>query len=151
VWADSVLALDPSFILGRTAAGSIAIERGDYARALSAFDAAKRLTTAVAMVEALAGTAQTKARMGQRQQARALLAQVDSMSRGFIPMPLHTAVYVAEAWAELGEPGPAVRWLEKYDRPRDLHFKLHLRCDPPFDRIRARSDFAALVLGGGEC
>ena len=149
VWADSTLAVDPSFILGRTAAGSIAIERGDYARALSAFDAAKRLTTAVAMVEALAGTAQTRARMGQRPQARALLAQVDSMSRGFVPMPLHTAVYVAQAWAELGESGQVVRRLDKYDRPGDLHFQLHLRCDPPFDRIRGKSDYAPLRLGGG--
>ena len=81
--------------------------------------------------------------------ARALLAQVDSMSRGFVPMPLHTAVYVAQAWAELGESGQVVRWLEKYDRPGDLHFQLHLRCDPPFDRIRGKSDYAPLRLGGG--
>ena len=151
VWADSALAVDPSFVLGRTAVGSIAVERGDYPKALSAFDAAKRLTTAVALVEALAGTAQTRARMGERQQARALLAQVDSMSRSFVPMPLHTAVYVAQAWSELGDPGPVVRWLEKYDRPRDLHFQLHLRCDPPFDRIRAKSGYAALLLPGGKC
>ena len=151
VWADSALALDPSYLLGRTTAGAIAIERGDYPKALSAFDVAKRLTNSVAMVEAMVGTALTKARMGEPRQARELLALVDSMSRSFVPMPLHTAVYVAQAWAELGDPGPVVRWLEKYDRPRDLHFQLHLRCDPPFDRIRAKSGYAALLLPGGSC
>jgi len=76
----------------------------------------------------------------------ALLAQVDSMSRSFVPMPLHTAVYVAQAWADLGDAGRAVQWLEKYERSRDLHFQLHLRCDPSFARIAGAVGYRALLL-----
>ncbi len=44
-WADSAIALDPTFQLVRITAGYTEVERGDFARARAAFEAAERLST----------------------------------------------------------------------------------------------------------
>jgi Tfp pilus assembly protein PilF len=145
-WADSAIALDPNYLLGRTSAGQIAVERGNFARATAAFEAARRLSTDVEMVNALAGRALVEARKGDRLGARATLRQVDSTAANYTPTPLHTSVYLAQAYAALGEVDRAVFWLERYLPAEDLHFQLHLRCDPPFDPIAHDRRFQALLL-----
>ncbi|MGI9077774.1 MAG: hypothetical protein ACR2G6_10700 [Gemmatimonadaceae bacterium] len=145
-WADSAIAVDPNYVLGRTTAGSVAIERRDFSRAAAAFDAARRLSSAVEVVNALAGSAQVEARAGRRSEARTILRRADSLASAYVPAPLHTAVFLAQAHAAVGEADRALAWLTQYEPGRDLHFQLHLRCDPPFDPLRGDKRFRSLLV-----
>ena len=145
-WADSALAVDPTYLLGRNTSGHIAVERGDFARARAAFEAARRLSTEIEEINALAGIGLVAARSGSTGEARRLLRRVDSLAQAEVPAPLHTAVYLAQAYAALAEPGPAVAWLRRFSPAADLHFQLHLRCDPPFEPVAKDSGFQALLL-----
>ncbi|MGQ0703040.1 MAG: protein kinase domain-containing protein [Gemmatimonadales bacterium] len=108
-WADSSIAVDPSYFLARHTAGLVAVERGEFARAEAAFEAARRLTTDIEVVNALAGEA------------------------------------LAQAYGALGQPERALAWLRRYTPRGDLHFQLHLRCDPPFDPLHSNPRFRALL------
>lgn len=146
VWADSAIAIDPTYLLARSAAGYIAIERGDFSRGIAAFDAARRLSTEVEVVNASEGIALAEARAGDKNGARALLQQTEASAAAYVPPPLHTVVYRAQAYAALGDIRRAVNWLSRYQPRRDLHFQLHLRCDPPFDPIAGDPAFKALLI-----
>jgi tetratricopeptide (TPR) repeat protein len=145
-WADSAIALDPNYLLARTTAGQIAVERENFARAIAAFEAARRLSTDVELVNALAGRALVEAREGGRDRARATLERVDSTAERYTRPPAHTVVYLAQAFAALGDLGRALGWLERYEPVEDTHFQLHLRCDPPFDPIADEPRFRRLLV-----
>ncbi|HET8633156.1 MAG TPA: protein kinase [Gemmatimonadales bacterium] len=144
-WVDSALAIDPNYLLGRTTAGDIEIERGNFPKAIAAFEAARRLTSDVEAVNALAGRAKVEARAGETTRARATLREVDSLAAGYVPLQAHLAVYVAQAHAAVGERDQATAWLEQYSPREDLHFQLHLRCDPGLDLLRNEARFRALL------
>ena len=144
-WADSTVAVDPTFILGRSTTGYVAIERGEYDRAITAFEAARRLDSGVEVVNALAGRSLAEARAGRMAEARATVRQADSLAANYSPVPLHTAVYIAHAYAAIKERDKALDWLKRYSPRRDVHFQLHLRCDPPFDPIANDPRFKALL------
>jgi hypothetical protein len=133
-------------VLARSVAGYVAIERGEYGRGTAAFDAARLLSGDIEVVNALAGSALVDARAGRRQEARAILKEADSLGRAYSPTPLHTAVYVAEAYTGLGDVDRAMGWLARYQPRGDLHFQLHLRCDPAFTPIEQNPGFRALLL-----
>jgi cytochrome c-type biogenesis protein CcmH/NrfG len=145
-WADSAIAVEPNYLLGRTVLGSIAIERGDFVRGRAAYEAAGRLTTDVEVVNALAGSALADARAGASPEARSSLQRAESLAAGYSPAPLHTAVYLAMAYAGLGDADRAIAWLRRYTPVNDLHFQLHLRCDPPFVTIEDDPRFRSLLL-----
>ena len=105
-WADSAIAVDPSYLFGRTLAGLAAIEQGDTVRSVTAFDAARRLSTNVEVANALAGSALANAHAGRLDEARLLLQQADSIASTYSPAPLHTAVYMAQAYAASGRRRP---------------------------------------------
>jgi tetratricopeptide (TPR) repeat protein len=146
VWADSALATDPNFLLGREVVGHVAIEQGEYARAVAAFDAARRLTGDVEAVNARAGAAMAEARAGRRREASALLAEAESLATPYTPIPNHTALYFSQAYTALGERDRAIAWLVRFEPRGDLHFQLHLRCDPPFDPLHHDPRFLALLV-----
>ena len=146
VWADSALALDANDYQAHTVAGAAAIERGDTVRSAAEFDAARRLSSEVEVSNALAGTAMAHAGAGRLAEARASLRAADSIGAAYTPIPLHTAVYLASAHSRLGETDKALLWLSRYQPRRDLHFQLHLRCDPPFDPIAGDPRFQALLI-----
>jgi tetratricopeptide (TPR) repeat protein len=145
-WVDSAIAVDPTYLLGRTTAGSIAVEQGNFARGAAAFEAARRLTTDVEALNALAGSALVAARRGDPREGRNLLQQAESLATSYAPAPLHTAVYLAQVYAALGDRKHAIGWLRRYTPLADLHFQLHLRCDPPFDPLYADQGFRELLL-----
>lgn len=145
VWADSAIALDPNYFFGRTTVGQIAVERGDFARATAAFEAARRLSTDVELVNALGGRALVEARAGDRARAMRTLGPVDSTAEGYAPTPAHTAVFLAHAHVALGQIDRALWWLERYQPLEDAHFQLHLRCDPPFDPLAEDQRFRRLL------
>jgi len=144
-WADSSAAVDPNFLLARTTVGQIEVERGDFVRAAAAFAAARRLSSGVEAASAIAGTALTAARAGRRAEAEATLRAADSLAMSYKPTSLHTAVYFAQVYASLGQIDHAVEWLRRYDIPLDLHFQLHLRCDPPFTSISRDPRFRSFI------
>jgi tetratricopeptide (TPR) repeat protein len=146
VWADSAVALEPNYLQPRQVVGYVAIERGNFAKGAAAFDAARRLSGEVEVTNALAGSALAEGRAGRIAEARAILRQADSLASAYSPTPLHTAVYLAEAYAGLGETDQAVAWLGRYHPRGDLHFQLHLRCDPPFAPIAGDQRFRQLLL-----
>lgn len=145
-WVDSAMAVDPNYMLGRYTQGQIAVELGQVARGRGAFDAARRLSTDVEVVNALAGGALAEARGGTAREARRILQRAESLAAIYRPAPLHTAVYLAQAYASLGDGDHAVAWLRRYTPREDLHFQLHLRCDPAFDRVAGESAFQMLLL-----
>ena len=150
-WADSTITVDPTFLLGRSTSGYIAIEQGDFARAGAAFDAAQRIGTGVEDLESLSGMAVVEASAGHSAAARALLKQTEDSAAAYLPPPLHLVVYRAHAYAALGDVGRAVGWLSRYQPRSDLHFQHHLHCDPPFDPIANDSRFRALWIGPPKC
>ena len=75
-----------------------------------------------------------------------MLQRAESLAVGYSPPPLHTAVWISEAYAGLGDAGHAIEWLRRYLPLNDLHFQLHLRCDPPFVPIENDPRFRALLL-----
>jgi tetratricopeptide (TPR) repeat protein len=145
IWADSAVAVDPTFMLGRSVTGYVAIERGDYERAIAAFEAARRLDSGVEATNALAGRALAEARAGRTVEARATLRLVDSLARTYEPMTSHTAIYLAAVYAALHDVAGAMSWLSQYQPRRDVHFQIHLRCDPSFDPIADDPRFKALL------
>jgi hypothetical protein len=99
-------------------------------------------------VNAVAGSALPVDRAGQAAKARELLARADSLSKSYQPLKVHTVTYLAESYLGLGDTKQALRLLTEY-RPRaDLHFQLHLRCDPLLDPVATNPAFQSLLLEG---
>jgi len=115
-------------------------------RGRAAYETARRLSTGVEVVNALVGRAQVEANAGFAGEARRYLAQAESLARAFHPAPLHTAVYFAGVYARLGDREHALRWLRAYTPREDLHFQLHLRCDPPLDLLARDPRFQDLIV-----
>jgi len=146
VWADSALAVDPAYLPARRTGGFIAIERGERTRSVAAFEAGRRLSSDVEMLDFRAGVLLAEARSGRAEDARAGLRAADSLAKTYTPMPLHTAVYLAQVNVALGDTDKALAWLARFRPVASRHFQIHLRCDPPFDPIRRDSRFQALLI-----
>jgi len=154
VWADSAIAVDPSYLFGRTTLGETLSNLGEQPRAIAAFEAARRLSNGIETTNSLAGRAMAEARAGRSADARATLHQVDSLASRYVPMPLHTAVYVSQAYAQLGDVDRAVSWLGRYPTHEDLHYQLHVRCDAALAPLANDARYRALLLAGtraGDC
>jgi cytochrome c-type biogenesis protein CcmH/NrfG len=146
VWADSGIAVDPSYVFGHSMAGFIAIERGDYDRAIASFSAARRLTNDVESLNAELGIALAQARAKRESNARATIRDVESQAAAYSPPPVHLVLYMAQAYAASGDFGRALGWLGRFEPRASLHFQLHLRCDSPFDVMRSDRRFQALLI-----
>jgi tetratricopeptide (TPR) repeat protein len=144
-WADSAIALSPTYLLARHAAGYDALALGDAARAEREFAAAEHLGGGAEHISSLAGLAMARAAGGDRHGAlRALQAADSAASRDHV-YPVHSVVYLAEAWGALGEQDRAFAWLRRFEQPLDLHFQLHLRHDTGMDTLRGDPRFAAFL------
>jgi tetratricopeptide (TPR) repeat protein len=148
VYADSVMTIDPNYMLDRNAYGYLAVERGDNARALDMFDTQRRLATGPEVVLAYAGEAFVEARSGDTARARATQRIIDSLTASYTTVSLHVAEDAAKSYAALGDVDGALKWLARYSVPRDLHFQLHLRCEPPLAVLARDARFRALLLPG---
>jgi len=148
VWSDSTLVIEPSYLLAHNTAGYLAVERGDIARGIASFDAAARLSTDVERVLAYAGRALAEARSGDTLRARVTQRLIDSLTASYPTTSLHLAVDVAISYAALGDVDGALTWLQRYPVARDLHFQLHLRCEPRLAVLARDARFRALLLPG---
>jgi len=95
-----------------------------------------------------AGQAFAQARSGDVAGARATQHIVDSLTAASATVSLHEAEDVAKSYAALGDVDGALKWLARYPVPRDLHFQLHLRCEPPLAVLARDARFRALLLPG---
>lgn len=145
-WADSAIAVSPRFLLARTAGGYIDVERGRFQRAAADFEAARRLSTGVEVPNALAGIAFVEARAGNKGEAARLLAKVESLMVAYTPVPHHNAVYNAAAYTALGNHERAIEWLEQVSPRANLHFQMHVRCDPALDPLAGDPRFRAVLI-----
>ena len=73
------------------------------------------------------------------------MKEAELEANAYSPPPLHPAVFIAEAYAQLGQADRALSWLERYQPRASLHFQVHLRCDPPLDPIRGDPRFKSLL------
>jgi cytochrome c-type biogenesis protein CcmH/NrfG len=145
-WADSAVALDPNYLFGRASVGLNAIELGRFPLAIASLEAAHRVSTEVEVVIALANRAMAEARSGDLQAARSTVRAVDSLAKPYMPPAAHSAVWIAEAHAEVGDGMGAIWWLRQYPNRADLHYQIHLRCDPPFEKLAQNPEYKALLL-----
>jgi len=146
VWADSAVAVDPNYLLGRQAASMIAIERGRFDDAADHADAALKLSDGIERINSMANQALVRARAGNPHLARAILLSAEVSLGGYRPVQSHTAVYLAEVQAAVGDVPAAMRALGLYRTPRDAHFQLHLRCSPTFTPLERDSAFRAMLV-----
>ena len=146
VWADSSIALNPTYITGRHAAGWAALALHDPVRAAREFSAAASLGSGgTERVNSLAGLAMARAAGGDRRGARQIVLTVDSLARLEQHPTVHSVVFLAEAWGALGENDRAFAWLDRFAEPRDLHFLLHLRHDPAMGVLRSDPRYTTLL------
>ena len=89
-----------------------------------------------------------RAAEGDRQGARRLLLTAEAPAATTGNYPVHSVVWVAEAWAALGERDRAIALLRRFVDPSDLHFQLHLRRDPGMQPLRSDPRFTALLRTG---
>jgi hypothetical protein len=73
------------------------------------------------------------------------LTRAESLATNFSPTASHTALYMAQPYAALGDADHAIAWLRQYAPTADTHFQLHMRCDPPFDAIANDPRFRSLL------
>ena len=148
LWVDSAIAVDPSYILARNTAGYIAVERGDTARAMASFEADQRLGSDAELVLAYAGRAFVEARAGDTVHARATQRAIDSLTASYTTFSLHVAVDAAKSYAALGDVDGALTWLRRYPVPSDVHFQLHLRCEPALAVLARDARYRAMLRPG---
>jgi len=143
-WADSARRIDPTFILARQTKSQALLLRGDTAAAATEFRTHIRLSRGPDEVVGWVGLADIAFHKGDRVAADTLLARAVALIDTLQPA-LHDAVYVASGYAAVGDTAKAFRILERYTPHEDVHYQLHLQCDPILDALRG-SRFRALLI-----
>jgi serine/threonine-protein kinase len=134
---ERALALDPSLAGTRHHLGLLAEVLGDYELTESHYRGA--LDRAPADVEVLASIGRAHALDGRPDDARAVLAQLDSLSAGRYVSP-YLLAGIAEA---LGDTRRAFAWLEEAEADRAGQL-VYLSLDPRLDRLRGDRRFARI-------
>jgi tetratricopeptide (TPR) repeat protein len=129
-WADSAVALDPTFVLAREAAGQITIELDRPADGARHYEAAIQVTHGREQAGPYGELARAMVRMGDTARARENLAHAEALIDRKSPT-LHECVYLAATLAALGDTAGSVKLLSEYEPRGDPHFQLHLKRDPP--------------------
>jgi tetratricopeptide (TPR) repeat protein len=144
VWADSAARSNPTNVLARQTRGLVLIQQNHVADAEDDFTALVDLGQGPERVWGWTGLAVIAWR---RHDGRA----VDSLRRHAIAdadtlhPSHHEAVYLAWMYAETGQRDRALAVLERFARPRHLHFQLHLAREFTLDSLRREPRFVALV------
>ena len=127
-WADSAVAVEPTFFLARDAAAFLALATGRTDVAIRHAEAELRASGHEPPLP-LSVLAAAYARQGEMAIARRYAREADSLANA-TPPSKHEVVYLAIAWAAVGDTARAIRWLSDYAPRGDLHFQLHLKREP---------------------
>jgi cytochrome c-type biogenesis protein CcmH/NrfG/tRNA A-37 threonylcarbamoyl transferase component Bud32 len=134
-WADSALAIEPTYELARAAALLLSIEARDWRLAERHLLALNSVVQGRGRVAPLSHAARIAALKGDRAGSRrlALTAErlVDSTS-----LTRHEAVWLGHAFSSAGDTARAYRWLAAFSPRDDVHFQLHLHRDPALAWVR---------------
>jgi TolB-like protein/Flp pilus assembly protein TadD len=144
VWADSIIATDPTFLSGRRMAGTVALARGRAREAESQFAAARNIGPGPERIWAIGGLACAAVARGDTAAAHLFIMEAESLTPTVDPA-LHSAVFIAWGYTALGTKERALDWLERYRARGDLHFQRHLQDDAPLDPLRGEPRFQALM------
>jgi serine/threonine protein kinase/Tfp pilus assembly protein PilF len=127
--ADSAISVDPTYILGREAAGNLLVDVGQLDKAERQFLAYMRITSGREQVNALTGLVRVAVARGDMAAARSYLSRAVSLADSVHPTK-HESPLIAAAFASVGDTAAAIRWISRYEPRDDLHFQLHLKRDP---------------------
>jgi DNA-binding SARP family transcriptional activator/Tfp pilus assembly protein PilF len=131
------LRADSTFALGHLYLGRVFQEQHQVDSAMAQYRASGPLRN---WVPTVAGNGYLVASLGRRAEARAILAQLDSMSR----VQYVTAYGVALVYVGLREPDSAFAWLERGYTER-TNWMVWLNRDPRWTPIRADPRFASIT------
>ena len=134
-WADSALAIDPTYQVGRAAALILALNAGDVRLAEQHLLALQRVTRGRERVNPLSHAARLAALKGDGAAARRL-AQMAGQLVDSATLTRHESVFLAAGFSAAGDTGQAYRWLAAYSPRNDVHFQLHLNRDPAIAWVR---------------
>jgi serine/threonine-protein kinase len=133
--------LDSTFAVARLWSGQASTMAGDTVAALRDLDAAVRLSGRSGV--SVAALAYAHARAGHSAAARALLSELTSSGRKYVP-----TYEIALVYAALGDSRDAFDWLDRAFRERS-HYIALLRVDPALDPLRRDPRFDALLARAG--
>jgi tetratricopeptide (TPR) repeat protein len=128
VYYRKCIAMDPGFLPGHTDLARALELAGRYDEALAEFQLAERLAPK-GPPEPSSGRAHVYARMGRRDEALAILEQLETLGRQRYVSPYG----IASIYACLGEIETSLDWLEKAYREHDqtlVWVKVHPRLKP---------------------
>jgi len=143
-WADSAARSNPTNVLARQARGLVLIQQGQVTEAEDDFTATVNLGQGPERVWGWTGLAVVARRRHDRRAADSLIAHAIADADTLRPSH-HEAVYLAWMYAETGQRKRALAVLERFARPRHLHFQLHLRREFTLDSLRREPPFVALL------
>ena len=143
-WGDSAVRTNPTNILARQARGMALVQVGRLTDAEDDFLAVVGLGQGPERVWGWTGLATIAWRQHNRRAADSLIAQAIADADTLRPSH-HEAVYLAWMYAETGQRERALAVLERFTRPRHLHFQLHLRREFVMDSLRREPRFMALL------
>ena len=143
-WADSAVRSNPTAILARQARGMVLVQQGRLTEADDDFVAVVGLGQGPERVWGWTGLATVAWRRHDRRAADSLIARAIADADTLRPS-LHEAVYLAWMYAETGQRERALAVLERFARPRHLHFQLHLLREFALDSLRRQPRFMALL------
>jgi serine/threonine protein kinase/Tfp pilus assembly protein PilF len=134
-WADSALAVDPTYELARNAAVQLAIELRDWPLAERHLLALQRVAQGPDRVNPLSHAARLAALRGDAATARRFAAAAERLvdSTG---LTLHQSVFLGVALSAAGDTARAHRWLGSFSPRGDVHFQLHLHREPALAWLR---------------
>jgi len=143
-WADSAVRSNPTTILARQARGMVLVQLGRLTEADDDFAAVLGLGQGPERVWGWTGLATVARRRHDRRAADSLIARAIADADTLRPS-LHEAVYLAWMYAETGQRERALAILERFARPRHLHFQLHLLREFGLDPLRHEPRFVAIL------
>jgi tetratricopeptide (TPR) repeat protein len=143
-WADSAAHSNPTNILARQARGLVLIQQGRVAEAQDDFTTVVDVGQGPERVWGWTGLAVIAWRRHDRRAVDSLTVRAIADADTLHPSH-HEAVYLAWMFAETGQRDRALAVLERFARPRHLHFQLHLLREFTLDSLRREPRFIALL------
>jgi tetratricopeptide (TPR) repeat protein len=128
-WADSALAVDPTYELARNAAVQLAIELRDWPLAERHLLALQRVAQGPDRVNPLAHAARLAALRGHAADARRFAAAAERLADS-TTLTSHQSVFLGVAFSAAGDTARAYGWLAAFSPRADVHFQLHLHREP---------------------